>query len=223
MIFLDHLKSLDYFLEPNYIMLSTLLQNAIRYLGIKRSDPLDWEQDGSVRSLTTISAGSAPALQTTNKATKEKQGLDDAGGLKTNLSTEEWKRKNNAKKEHFSSNEENGRIRAIGSTGSVVQPKPVNQLQQRRSMPPSPLLQDSGTAHADSLDWFFETKVGDARSCSNSCKSSSRSQRRDKKKNYKKKSPKDNDKATRAVSNSPEEKSYSRKILKRGEILQEKV
>ena len=103
-----------------------------------------------------------------------------------------------------------------------MQPKPVNQLQQRRSMPPSPLLQathlvhnDSGTAHADSLDRFFETKVGDARSCSNSCKTSSRSQRRDKKKNYKKKSPKDNDKATRAVSNSPEEKSYSRTILKR--------
>ena len=44
---------------------------------------------------------------------------------------------------------------------------------------------------------------------------SSRSQRRDKKKNYKKKSPKDNDKATRAFSNPPEEKSYSRKILKR--------
>ena len=96
------------------------------------------------------------------------------------------------------------------------------QLQQRRSMPPSPLLQathlvhnDSGTAHADSFDRFFETKVGDARSCSNSCKTSNRSQRRDKKKNYKKKSPKDNDKATRAVSNSPEEKGYSRKILKR--------
>ena len=189
--FLDHLKSLDYYQEPNYVVLSTLLQNAIRYLGIKRSDPLDWEQDSSIKSLTTVSAGSAPALQTNNKALKGRHEVD---GVEANLSTEECMTQNGVKKvedkEHFSSNDENGRIRLPVKTKSgtsAVQPKGVTQIQQRRSMPPSPLLQathlahnDSGSGRAESLDRFFEVRVGEGRSCSNSTsKSSSKNRKRD--------------------------------------------
>ena len=195
--FLDHLKSLDYFQEPNYIMLSTLLQNAIRYLGINRSDPFDWEQDPSIQSLTTISAGSAPALQTNNKAHKGKEEIDGGEDARTNLSIDDeclspnmMKKGGDDRKGHFAHCEEERHLpQGTGTCSAEVQCKrprgsgAPKQLHQRCAMPPSPLLQathllqnNSGSAHADSLDRFFDMRVGDggSRSHSQSCKSSSR-------------------------------------------------
>ena len=194
--FLDHLKSLNYFQEPNYVLLSTLLQNAIRYLGIKRSDPLDWEHELSVQSLTTMSVGSAPALQTNDKAIEGKSGVDGGGDLRTNVSTDEClsqnatkKKDDNAKIEDLS---KDIKVPKCGATVPSKQPTVNSVLKQERSMPPSPLLQathllnnDPTSAHADSLDRFFDMRVDDRRSQSKSCESSSRSRRTNIKSNKK--------------------------------------
>ena len=74
--------------EPDYVMLNCC---RICYLGIKISDLFDWEQDQSIQSLTTISAGSAPAIQTNNVVCN---GLDEVGAkaeLKTNVSMDDAK------------------------------------------------------------------------------------------------------------------------------------
>ena len=209
--FLDHLKSLTYFQEPDYILLSTLLQNATRYLGIKRSDPFDWEHDLSGQSLTTISAGSAPALRTNNEMGRRlpKDGgkdVVDGGESRTNFSVENVSLSQNAekrtnKKECQSPErcgekaplgvEENMQGSKAGVAGihrvsnKTQKENDSKQPQQRKTMPPSPLLQathlahnDSGSARADSLDRFFDMKVGGSRSSSHSSKSSSRSKQR---------------------------------------------
>ena len=230
--FLDHLKSLDYHQEPNYVMLSRLLKNAIGYLGIKWSDPFDWEHDHSVQSLTTMSAGSAPALQTNEKAVKGKDEADadsrthvptDEEGLSQNA---EKKCGENKGKEH-TLNAENGRIPPVETTkcDSAAQPKHAKgkivakQLQHRRSMPPSPLLQathlinhNTGSVHADSLDRFFDMRIGDSRSGSLSGKSCSRGEHRqsdkipEKEENVAQKSPD----RSRSKSTSPTASSNSR-------------
>ena len=172
--FLDHLKSLDYYQQPDYVMLSKLLQNAICYLGIKNSDPFDWEQDQSIQSLTTISAGSAPAIQTNNEVCN---GLDEVDGreeLKTNVSMDDVclsvKKSDEVGEPRGKEREEisqgptpgGGTPQSEGHTGDGR----LNQLQQRQPLPPSPLLQathlvqnDSGGGHEDSLDRFFDMKV----------------------------------------------------------------
>ena len=211
--FLDHLKSLTYFQEPDYILLSTLLQNATRYLGIKRSDPFDWEQDLSGQSLTTISAGSAPALRTNNEVGRRlpKDGgkdVVDGGESRTNFSVDDVSLSRSAekrtnKKKRLSPErcgekaplrvEENMQASKAGIAGmhrvskKTQRENDSKQPQQRKTMPPSPLLQathlahnDSGSARADSLDRFFDMKVGGShsRSSSHSSKSSSRSKQR---------------------------------------------
>jgi serine/threonine protein kinase len=178
--FLDHLKSLDYFQEPDYVMLSTLLQNAIRYLGIKRSDLLDWEQDASVQSLTTVSVGSAPALQTNQNTAKGKaEGVGKEGeDSRTRVSTEDCMSQNGEKKERKIArklSDENAGNRST-KIGPLVQSKRLNLLQHRRSMPPSPLLQathlvqqnDSGLPHTNSLDRFFDMRPARSHSLSGS-------------------------------------------------------
>ena len=189
--FLDHLNSLDYYREPDYVMLSTLLQNAVRYLGIKRGEPFDWERDSSVQSLTTISVGSAPALQTNQNARREKEGRE--GDSRTHVSTEDSMSQNGAKKDaeiarKFSSNDENGRIKSAKTGTAVVlsdhRHKQLSLVQHRRSMPPSPLLQathlllnhqDSGLPHTShSLDRFFDMQPGEK---SQSSKASNRSRK----------------------------------------------
>ena len=204
--FLDHLKSLNYYQEPDYVLLSTLLQNAIRYLGINRGDPFDWEQDPSIRSLTTISAGSAPALQTNNEVVKklqEKEEVDREGDSRTNISVDDVylsqiagktggdKECISHEKDRLPSTIPDSKLQLKGQKGNDA----LKQLQQRRSVPPSPLLQathlihnDSGSAQAESLDRFFDMRVGDgnkSQSRSQSCKSNSRSQQRGGKKSVK--------------------------------------
>ena len=184
--FLDHLKSLDYYQEPDYVMLSKLLQNATCYLGIKISDPFDWEQDQSIQSLTTISAGSAPAIQTNNEVCN---GLDEVGGkeeLKTNVSMDDVCLSVKKSDDDGAPHEKEREVLSLGLTPGG-QPEGhresgrLNQLQQRQPVPPSPLLQathlvqnDSG--HADSLDRFFDMKVNESKSHSHSHGTTSRSQ-----------------------------------------------
>ena len=180
--FLDHLKSLDYFQEPDYVMLSTLLQNAIRYLGVKRSDPLDWEQDASVQSLTTVSVGSAPALHSSHNTAKGKaEEVGREGDSRTHVSTEDCMSQNDEKKEgkiaRKTSDENAGnRSTKISALVQSKRHKQLNLLQQRRSMPPSPLLQathlvqqnDSRLPHTNSLDRFFDMRPARSHSLSGS-------------------------------------------------------
>ena len=180
--FLDHLKSLDYFQEPDYVLLSTLLQNAIRYLGIKRSDPFDWEQDASVQSITTISAGSTPALQTNHETPRGKaEEVGKGGDSRTNVSTEDCMSQNGEKKERRIArkmSDENVGLK-MGALVHSKKHKQLNLLQHRRSMPPSPLLQathlvqqnDFGLHHTSSLDRFFDMRPGKGRLKSHSSKS----------------------------------------------------
>ena len=211
--FLDHLKSLNYFQEPNYVLLSTLLQNAIHYLGIKRSDPLDWEHELSVQSLTTMSVGSAPALQTNDKAIEGKSGMDGGGDLRTNVSTDECLSQNATKKKDDNAKiEDLSKDKKVPKCGATV-PSKQPTVKQGSSMPPSPLLQathllnnDPASAHADSLDRFFDMRVGDGRSQSKSCESSSRSRRTNIKSN---KMSRKGDNKVQTASNSLGEKSSS--------------
>ena len=66
--FLDHLRSLTYYLKPDYALVTNLLVKAAKHLGVHDSDPFDWEQDYSVPSVTTASVGSPPAMRAEEKS-----------------------------------------------------------------------------------------------------------------------------------------------------------
>ena len=66
--FLTHLQSLNYFTKPNYSYIKALFQQALECLGVKDSDPYDWELDYS--SYATVSS-SAPAVKSKTKKSTE--------------------------------------------------------------------------------------------------------------------------------------------------------
>ena len=66
--FLSHLQSLNYFTKPNYSYIKVLFQQALEVLGVKESDPYDWELDNS--TYATISS-SVPAVKSRTKRSTE--------------------------------------------------------------------------------------------------------------------------------------------------------
>lgn len=66
--FLSHLQSLNYFTKPNYSYIKALFQQALEGLGVKESDPYDWELDNS--TYATVSS-SVPAVKSRTKRSTE--------------------------------------------------------------------------------------------------------------------------------------------------------
>ena len=66
--FLSHLQSLNYFTKPNYSYIKALFQQALEGLGVKESDPYDWELDNS--TYATVST-SIPAVKSRTKRSTE--------------------------------------------------------------------------------------------------------------------------------------------------------
>ena len=209
--FYDHLMSLNYYQKPDYHLLKTLLQNALRYLGVNQTDLFDWEQDLSMPSVTTASVGSAPAFRSNNESQKGEGGeeaekrVDGRGELRTNcsevgvcLSKNEEEREKVAQRNSgvssaplrpkaspqlaegaVSSSASNGDKRGRGKdmAGRHARPasnsssgenvvRPPSQMKKL----PSPLLRathllqnGSGSIQQDSLDRFFDAKVGGSR------------------------------------------------------------
>lgn len=66
--FLSHLQSLNYFTKPNYPYIKGLFQQALEGLGVKESDPYDWELDNS--TYATVSS-SVPAVKSKTRKSSE--------------------------------------------------------------------------------------------------------------------------------------------------------
>nr|KAI8747175.1 tau-tubulin kinase 1 [Biomphalaria glabrata] len=64
--FLDHIQSLDYFDQPDYNMLSNLLDQCIRRKNVRDSDPYDWEKSNVDTSITITNTSALHALKQTN-------------------------------------------------------------------------------------------------------------------------------------------------------------
>lgn len=63
--FLEHIQSLDYFDQPDYSMLSNLLDQCMRRKGIRESDPFDWEKNTTDTSITITNTSALHALKQT--------------------------------------------------------------------------------------------------------------------------------------------------------------
>ena len=66
--FLSHLQSLNYFTKPNYSYIKALFQQALEGLGVKESDPYDWELDNSTYA---TASSSIPAVKSKTKKSTE--------------------------------------------------------------------------------------------------------------------------------------------------------
>ncbi|KAH9499137.1 hypothetical protein Btru_006776 [Bulinus truncatus] len=64
--FLEHIQSLDYFDQPDYNMLSNLLDQCIRRKNVRESDPYDWEKTNVDTSITITNTSALHALKQTN-------------------------------------------------------------------------------------------------------------------------------------------------------------
>jgi len=65
--FLDELQNLDYFTDPNYGLLRSILLECMEYNGVNDDDPFDWE-------LPTVCTSSTSTQQTPEKATANMPG-----------------------------------------------------------------------------------------------------------------------------------------------------
>ncbi|BFZ11974.1 hypothetical protein BsWGS_15013 [Bradybaena similaris] len=64
--FLEHIQGLSYFDQPDYNMLSNLLDQCMRRKNIRESDPFDWEKCNVDTSITTTNTSALHALRQTN-------------------------------------------------------------------------------------------------------------------------------------------------------------
>lgn len=63
--FLEHIQCLDYFDQPDYNMLSNLLDQCMRRKNIRDSDPYDWEKCNVDTSITTTNTSALHAVRQT--------------------------------------------------------------------------------------------------------------------------------------------------------------
>ncbi|CAL1544421.1 unnamed protein product [Lymnaea stagnalis] len=64
--FLEHIQSLDYFDQPDYNMLTNLLDQCMRRKIVRDSDPYDWEKSNVDTSITITNTSALHALKQTN-------------------------------------------------------------------------------------------------------------------------------------------------------------
>lgn len=142
--FLTHLQSLNYFTKPNYSYIKALFQQALEGLGVKDSDPYDWELDNS--TYATVST-SAPAIKSKTKKSepdgasiccmadkKESAKKTDASIVNNNQILENMGEKSTAKSEHSHllniKNDSNAKsLRDNDIPKLIVKDSPVNGVQ----------------------------------------------------------------------------------------------
>ncbi|RUS78135.1 hypothetical protein EGW08_014108 [Elysia chlorotica] len=64
--FLEHIQSLDYFDQPDYNMMSNLMDQCMRRKNVRDSDPYDWEKTNVDTSITITNTSALHALKQTN-------------------------------------------------------------------------------------------------------------------------------------------------------------
>ncbi|GFS05772.1 protein kinase [Elysia marginata] len=64
--FLEHIQALDYFDQPDYNMMSNLMDQCMRRKNVRESDPYDWEKANVDTSITITNTSALHALKQTN-------------------------------------------------------------------------------------------------------------------------------------------------------------
>lgn len=64
--FLEHIQTLDYFDQPDYNMMSNLMDQCMRRKNVRDSDPYDWEKANVDTSITITNTSALHALKQTN-------------------------------------------------------------------------------------------------------------------------------------------------------------
>ncbi|XP_062324250.1 tau-tubulin kinase 2b isoform X2 [Osmerus eperlanus] len=85
-IFLDHILTLDYFTKPDYQLLMSLFENAMKSHNVLENDPYDWEK-GDTEDMLTITASATTAQQLT-RLTPAYLGMANASVLPGELQRE---------------------------------------------------------------------------------------------------------------------------------------
>ncbi|XP_046905644.1 tau-tubulin kinase 2b isoform X1 [Hypomesus transpacificus] len=85
-IFLDHILTLDYFTKPDYQLLMSLFENAMKSHSVLENDPYDWEK-GDTEDILTITASVTTAQQLT-RLTPAYLGMANASVLPGELQRE---------------------------------------------------------------------------------------------------------------------------------------
>ncbi|XP_053737627.1 tau-tubulin kinase 2b [Synchiropus splendidus] len=85
-LFLDHILTLDYFTKPDYQMLTTVFDNAMKSHNVLENDPYDWEKSDS-EDVLTINTAATTAQQLT-RLTPAYLGMANASVLPGELQRE---------------------------------------------------------------------------------------------------------------------------------------
>uniref|UniRef100_UPI00358F0842 uncharacterized protein n=1 Tax=Myxine glutinosa TaxID=7769 RepID=UPI00358F0842 len=84
--FLVHISNLEYFVRPDYQLLTSLLELSMRQSGVMENDPFDWEKGGIETSLATTTSSTPPQQHT--KQTAAALGIAHATPLPGDLQRE---------------------------------------------------------------------------------------------------------------------------------------
>ncbi|XP_071270114.1 tau-tubulin kinase 2-like isoform X1 [Salvelinus alpinus] len=85
-VFLDHILTLDYFTKPDYQLLISVFENAMKSHNVLENDPYDWERCDSEDMLTIT--GSATTAQQLTRLTPAYIGMANASVLPAELQRE---------------------------------------------------------------------------------------------------------------------------------------